>query len=83
MQGLNDGVYYLVMYAWHLALYCAFVAVFCIFGGLIGLKVGATQWVGQRLLQAAGCGCRLRAPRAGAMPNYHAAAARIPRRSSS
>lgn len=39
LQGLSDGPYYLVMWAWHLLLYCAFVTVFCIFGGLIGLKV--------------------------------------------
>lgn len=38
-QGLGDGPYYFVMWAWHLLLYCAFVMVFCIFGGLIGLKV--------------------------------------------
>ena len=39
LQGLGDGVYYLVMFGWHLALYCAFVAVFCTFGGLIGLRI--------------------------------------------
>ena len=39
LQGLSDGVYYLVMFGWHLALYCAFVAVFCTFGGLIGLRI--------------------------------------------
>ena len=39
LQGLSDGPYYVVMWAWHLLLYCAFVMVFCIFGGLIGLKV--------------------------------------------
>ena len=60
LQGLADGPYYFVMWAWHLLLYCAFVAVFCIFGGLIGLKVGACLGMGSgcRHRQAAWLGSR-------------------------
>ncbi len=38
-QGLQDGAYYLVQYAWMVGMYCLFMAIFVLFGSLLGLKI--------------------------------------------
>lgn len=39
MQGLGEGVYYVVQYCWMMAMYCVFMVVFVAFGSAIGLKI--------------------------------------------
>lgn len=50
MQGLREGVYYIVQYCWMVAMYCVFAGTFVAVGSGIGLKIFTLNNYGVQLL---------------------------------